>query len=176
MCVDDEALMARDLVIQGPTCLIGNLGLPVNAAATCGTRRFVHSKNKLTPDTKTPPTLRGEEVLHITDIVEARRTAMKKVVRKSDDETTVFGHECVNGFRGAEKTLPRRFGNRLRQGSRPAAAIKGVIAVPERPPLLMVTAKYGSDDEGMSQDGSFRLHAQSMVDRVPPGMSTSFAK
>ena len=98
MCVDNEALVAGDFVIQGPTCLVGHLGLPVNAAAPGRARRFVHSKNELTPDTKTPPILRGEEVLHVTDIVEARRTAMKKVVRKSDDATTVLGHECVNSF------------------------------------------------------------------------------
>jgi hypothetical protein len=120
--VDDEAQMARDFVIQGPACLIGNLGLPGNATTAGGTRRFVHSNNELTPDTKTPSTLRGEGVLRVTDVVEARRIAMKKVVRKSDDETTVLGHECVNRFRGAEKTLPRRFGDRLRQGSRPTAA------------------------------------------------------
>src|SRR3981081_2023210 len=65
MCVDDEALMVAHFVIQGPTCLVGNLGLPVNAAATGGARRFVHSKNELTPDTKSPPILRGEEGLHV---------------------------------------------------------------------------------------------------------------
>jgi hypothetical protein len=81
MCVDDEALMAGNFVIQGATCLVGNLSLPVNAAAIGGARRFVHSKNELTPDTKTSPILRGKEVPHVTDIVEARRTAMKKVVR-----------------------------------------------------------------------------------------------
>lgn len=59
--VDNEALMAGDLVIQGPTCLICNLSLPVNTAASGGARRFVHSKNELTPDTKTPAILRGEE-------------------------------------------------------------------------------------------------------------------
>jgi hypothetical protein len=81
---------------------------------------------------------------------------MKKVMRKSDDATTVLGHECVNRFRGAEKTLPGQFDDRLGQGSRPTAAIEGVIAVPEHPPLRMVAAKQGSDDEGMSQDVSFR--------------------
>ena len=96
--VDDEALVVGDFVIQGPSCLVGNLGLPVNAAASGGARRLVHSKNELTSDTKTPPILHGEEVLHVTDIAEARRTAMKKVVRKSDDATTVLGHECVNRF------------------------------------------------------------------------------
>jgi hypothetical protein len=158
MCVDDEALMAGYFVIQGPACLVGNLGLPVNAAATGSAGRFVHSKNELAPDTETPPILRGEEVLHVTDIVEARRTTMKKVVRQSDDPTTVLGHECVNRFRGAEKALPSQFGDRLGQGSRPTAAIEGVIAVPEHPPFRLVAAKQGSDDEGMSQDVFLHTH------------------
>src|SRR6185437_15606468 len=141
--VDDEAAVLRDFVVEGAPRVVGDLRLPVHATATGRTGGVVDGMNQTTAYAEAAQRGHREQVLEITDIVQACRAAMVEVVNEAHHCARLLRHERVHRLRGIEEALPGRLGDFLRERGDTTAPVEGVVAIPERAPRLVVGAADG---------------------------------
>src|SRR5262249_49317563 len=89
----------------------------------------------------------GEQILQIAGRGEQDRAAVEQVVREAHELAFALGNARMHRLIGIEEPRPGRLRNLGGQGSRARAAIKGVVVLPKRKPLLEVVAAYGTNDQ-----------------------------
>jgi hypothetical protein len=77
---------------------------------------------------------------------------MVEVVRQAEEATRCFGHKAMHRLVVVEEARPRRFCHRHRYRRRADALVEGVVALPQRQPLVEV-ASTGIADFDVREHG-----------------------
>src|SRR5207245_408258 len=89
----------------------------------------------------------GEKILQITDRSDGDRASVEYVVGEAEELAAALRDESVHRFVGVEETRPGHPRDFWGEGRRAGAAIKRVVAVPQREPLVVVFWNDRADGE-----------------------------
>lgn len=110
------------------------MSLPIHSARTRPLRVSIDLFYQRTPNSLTSCRFDREQVLHIAGRLNRYRAAMKEEMRQSQQLSRLLRNQSVHWLKRIEEPRPGHLRNGIRQRGLFFAAVKRVVAVPQRLP------------------------------------------
>ncbi len=159
VCIDDEAKMLGDSVIERAPSGIRFVSLPIDPANAMGLGCTVHSMDELAADAAAPRLRRREKILQVASELKPRCASVIEVVRDADKLATRVGDKRMHRLSWVEEMRPGGVGDGRIDCRGAFATVERVVASPEWQPGRAIRYLDFANHQRMRQGMSFVRNA-----------------